>query len=268
MSDAHEFGRCRTVDLSRLNDAERRVLRMLAEGHTTKSIATATGATPAAINERLREARRKTEVGSSRELARLLSAQENRHEQIGVARATPSSAVFSPIDAEPWRPQTGVMAMAAFLLVAATAAAVLMGQAPSGTNEVDPLIGSRLERFPQPADLHAKVRAEARDDRWAPQMEAAIRGRLLQMPLVGKGHDVLRVTCAKTICEIAGTLNPPSKEVMNDPKSLYSQTVQALQVPPLPDDLAKLGLKNEGASFFSAKGKPDRAVYLLYYSRK
>jgi len=48
------------ADLSRLNDAERRVLLMLAEGHTAKSVANAIGSTPAAVNERLREARRKT----------------------------------------------------------------------------------------------------------------------------------------------------------------------------------------------------------------
>ena len=57
------------MDLSRLNEAERRVLGLLAEGHTAKSIANTIGSTPAAVNERLREARRKTGVGSSRELA-------------------------------------------------------------------------------------------------------------------------------------------------------------------------------------------------------
>jgi DNA-binding CsgD family transcriptional regulator len=75
------------ADLDRLNEGERRVLRLLAEGHTAKSVANVTGSTPAAVNERLGEARRKTGVGSSRELARLLRAQENRPEKIGVGRA-------------------------------------------------------------------------------------------------------------------------------------------------------------------------------------
>lgn len=43
--------------------------------------------TEGAVNERLREARRKTGVGSSRELARLAAAPENRDEKIGVAGA-------------------------------------------------------------------------------------------------------------------------------------------------------------------------------------
>jgi len=73
-------------DLSRLSDAERRILALLARGHTAKSAANTLGVTEAAINERLREARRKTGVGSSRELARL-AFQENRDEEIGVASA-------------------------------------------------------------------------------------------------------------------------------------------------------------------------------------
>ena len=52
-----------------------------------------------------------------------------------------------------------------------------------------------------------------------------------------------------------------------DPKSLFNRTIQDLQVPPLPDDLAKLGLKHESGSFFGGKGKPDRSVFLLYYTR-
>ena len=74
------------VDLGRLNEAERQVLRLLAEGHTAKSVANELGSTPASVNERLREARRKTGAGSSRELARLLKSQENRHDEMGVAR--------------------------------------------------------------------------------------------------------------------------------------------------------------------------------------
>jgi DNA-binding CsgD family transcriptional regulator len=71
-------------DLSRLSPAERQALVLLAQGHTAKSAASQLGTTEAAVNERLREARRKTGVGSSRELARLAS-QETRDEKFGVA---------------------------------------------------------------------------------------------------------------------------------------------------------------------------------------
>jgi DNA-binding CsgD family transcriptional regulator len=120
------------ADLSRLNDAERRVLAMFGEGHTAKSIASATGASVHSVNERLREARRKTGVGSSRELARLLraaeGAQENRDEPIGIA-AAPGIAPASVL--QPHRSRT---AMIAFILVplAAFAGAYLAPRTPAG----------------------------------------------------------------------------------------------------------------------------------------
>ena len=63
--------------LADLSDAELEVLRLLATGHTIKSIAATLGRSEASINERLRDARRKTGVGSSRELARQVAAQKN-----------------------------------------------------------------------------------------------------------------------------------------------------------------------------------------------
>ena len=256
------------VDFSRLNEPERQVLRLLAEGHTAKSIANELGSTAAAVNERLREARRKTGVGSSRELARLLKSQESRDDEMGVAQVRPSTAPFSQSDAELWRPQTGVVAMLTLFLVAAAGAATLITQAPQAENEVDPLVGAPLERFKQPADLHSQVRAESRDEKWASRTEAAIRERLLQIPLIGKDGNVLRVTCASTICEIAGTvIAPPSKAEQADPKSPYNRAIQDLQVAPLPDDLARLGLKHESGNFLGGKGKPDRSIFLIYYAR-
>src|SRR6218665_1549574 len=59
-----------------LTDKELEVLRLLTAGHTVKSIALRLGRSETSINERLRDARRKTGVGSSRELARYLDAQK------------------------------------------------------------------------------------------------------------------------------------------------------------------------------------------------
>lgn len=268
VNDSELFRGDPALDLTRLNDAERRVLRLLAEGHTAKSIANALETTPAAVNERLREARRKTGAGSSRELARLLNAQENRHEQMGVGSGRTLAASLAQADAEPWRPQTGVIAMIALFLIAAAGAAALMSPAPSSQNEIDPLIGTPLPKFTDPAAFHAKVRAEKRDALWAPRTEAAVRARVMQIPLVGKDGNVLRVMCASTLCEIAGTLiAPESKLEQEDQKSPFNRAINLLQVLPLPDDLAKLGLKIEADSFMAAKGKPDRTAFLLYYSR-
>jgi hypothetical protein len=46
-----------------------------------------------------------------------------------------------------------------------------------------------------------------------------------------------------------------------------SRAQSVLQDKPLNDDLAKLGLKREEDLFTNANGKPDRMVFLLYYSR-
>lgn len=254
--------------LDRLSKAERQVLLLLSEGHTAKSIATTLGATEAAVNERLREARRKTGVGSSRELARLLKAQENRDNLIGVARVRRAGPIISPPGAEPWRPQNGVLAMMSFLLVAAAGAAAMMSQAPVVSNTIDPLIGEPLRTSPDPAALHARVRSERRDPEWAPRVESAVRARLLQMPVIGKEGNALRVICATELCELAGTItwpDPLPKEGFEDLPQ--NQAQHALQDVPLADDLAKLGLKSEAGLFTGGKGKPERSVFLLYYLR-
>ena len=267
MNDPDLFERNGAANLSRLNESERRILRMLAEGHTAKTVATELETSPAAVNERLREARRKTGVGSSRELARLLKAQENCDEIIGVGKPRNVGALEPRPDAERRRPHTGVIAMIGLFLVAASAA-TLMSQVPQATNEVDPLLGRPLTTSPDPAALHAKVRSEPREAAWAAKMEDAVRARLLQIPLIGNAGNVLRVTCATDLCEIGGTIHwPYPREKEFDPKLPESRAQAALQEKELHDDLAKLGLKSEASLFMGAAGKPERIAFLLYYSR-
>ncbi|WP_198575063.1 LuxR C-terminal-related transcriptional regulator [Caulobacter hibisci] len=79
-------------DLTSLSAVERRVLLLLARGHTAKTAAAELGTTEGAINERLREARRKTGVGSSRQLARLVA---------GEASGDGLSGEASPREAQP-----------------------------------------------------------------------------------------------------------------------------------------------------------------------
>src|SRR4051794_18509589 len=59
-----------------LSDREKAVLRLLAQGHDAKSSARQLGISLNAVNERLRAARRKLEVSSSREAARRLASSE------------------------------------------------------------------------------------------------------------------------------------------------------------------------------------------------
>ena len=70
-----------------LTERELEILRLLAAGHTVKTIAARLDRSETAINERLRSARRKTGVGSSRELARLLDAPENCDKNIDLSNA-------------------------------------------------------------------------------------------------------------------------------------------------------------------------------------
>lgn len=85
------------VPADALTDKELEILRLLAGGHTVKSIAARLERSEASINERLREARRKTGVGSSRELARRLDAQKIWDKNIDLsAAAYPSEIEAGP----------------------------------------------------------------------------------------------------------------------------------------------------------------------------
>ena len=296
MNDAQLFRNERAVDLSRLNHSERQVLRMLGEGHTAKSIAAALGSTEAAVNERLREARRKTGVGSSRELARLLKAQENQDKFIGVGSERSSGAATSQSDAEPWRPHTGVFAMVAVLLLAGAGAAALMSEQPQATNESDPLFASIFAQqqdattvfVNQPKSreemdralvgagywavlrqLHAKTHGEPRDAAWASATENALREALISIPRVGVQGAELRVHCGSTLCEVAGTVDTPLEKSGAAVRDEFNRTTMSRLNPhalePVTD---KLRLKVLVGGIGTMSESPPRLSYVFYYSRK
>ncbi|WP_086606718.1 helix-turn-helix domain-containing protein [Erythrobacter donghaensis] len=112
-----------------LSDKEREILRLLAGGHTVKSIAAQLGRSEASINERLREARRKTGVGSSRELARQLAAQKIWDDEIDLSPLA-SSAEDSSVPRKSGFVWTkGRIAMAFLLPAAALGLALAAGTA-------------------------------------------------------------------------------------------------------------------------------------------
>jgi DNA-binding CsgD family transcriptional regulator len=282
VNDAHLFPR--EIELSRLNEAERRVLRLLGEGHTAKSIATALDSTEAAVNERLREARRKTGVGSSRELARLLKAQENRHEQLGVGNRSLPATGFPIPDAEPWHPYSGVIAMIAFLVAVAAGAAALVNLQPQAAGESDPLFASIFDqqdptktfaghpKSREEADhalagagywavmrqLHTKAHSEPRDATWAPATEKALRNALVSIPRVGVQGTELRVLCGSTLCEFAGTLDAPSAKSGPALHKFNRETMSRLNPHAMQPQTDKIG---------SLSQNPPRLSYVFYYSR-
>lgn len=240
----------RSIDLAALNPAERAVLRLLARGHTAKSVALAEGMTIGAVNERLREARRKTGIGSSRELARLLAAQENRDEKIGVAAAAGSSASL----AERRSPSKGIIVMLlAALGIAAAIAVQTASQSPDPAR--DPEIGGffRQSQSPEP-QLYARVRSETRNAAWASRTEAALR--LTYSGVVGVDPASLTIRCAATVCEVAGGI-----AVGADAPA----AVAAVQGKSLQDALARVGLTSRSTAFRTAADRPPQ--FLAYWTR-
>lgn len=137
--------------IATLTDKELQVLRLLAAGHTVKSIAAHLERSEASINERLRDARRKTGVGSSRELARLLDARKIWDRNIDLS-APQSSAEHSAAPRDPGRGwPKGMIAMfvtlslAAGLLMTGTGTLVEPAAAPAAQtvqSSAEPLAGS------------------------------------------------------------------------------------------------------------------------------
>ena len=246
-----------TIDFGRLNAAERTALSLLAQGHTAKSIANLTDRSVSAVNERLREARRKTGVGSSRELARLLAAQENRDEFIGVSNARAAAASTDPQAAHRGRLRKGpMMAIATIGGVVIALLAITTPQAKNG--EAVSLIGTTFgSAASDPRTLNDRFLSEARDESWAPATEVALDTRIAPIPHVGP----IKVKCAATLCQVAGWIGPADSDEIN-------AAMQVLQGDRLRDDVLKLGLVDGSKWFASDKADPQRTSFVIFWQRK
>lgn len=246
------------IDISRLNAAECSVLGLLAQGHTAKSIATITDKSVASVNERLREARRKTGVGSSRELARLFAAQENRDELIGVASATSATPGTSPQTASGGRSRKGLV-MAIGLIGGAAAFALFVSGSPQNSDtEAVSLIGMPFgSAASDPRALNTRFLAEKRDEAWASATEVALDSRIAPIPNVGP----IKVKCAATLCQVAGWIGPGDVSQIN-------AAMQVIQGDALRDDVLKLGL-NDGSMWFSgSEADPKKTTFVIFWKRK
>ncbi len=120
----------------KLTARELEILRLLTAGHTVKSIAVRLGRSEASINERLRDARRKTGVGSSRELARLVDTQK-------IWDRIPDLALQSPSVESPRQPASrgyfGLKGKIAMLItLPAIAAGLLISMTGAPNNAASP----------------------------------------------------------------------------------------------------------------------------------
>lgn len=118
-----------------LCDKELEVLHLLASGHTIKSIASSLGRSETAINERLREARRKTGIGSSRELARILAAQKIWDKNIDLTTERSTDDTLDPAPDAGRSMSKGTRLM---LYSIATAAVGLMLFAAGSSDQAEP----------------------------------------------------------------------------------------------------------------------------------
>ncbi|PKP91971.1 MAG: LuxR family transcriptional regulator [Alphaproteobacteria bacterium HGW-Alphaproteobacteria-14] len=132
-----------TTALDTLTDKERETLRLILRGHDAKSSARELGLSVHTVNERLRDARRKLGVTSSREAARRLLAEEGDTPELlgdkplGDAPATASEAPVTASATRRWvRPgraltSIGVIAMSLFLFALLLPASPLSLLAPA-----------------------------------------------------------------------------------------------------------------------------------------
>jgi DNA-binding CsgD family transcriptional regulator len=265
-----ERGAERILDLDALNSAEREALALLAEGHTAKSIAELTGRSVAAINERLREARRKTGIGSSRELARLYAAaQKNRDEKIDLAASLGSEATADPQAGGTRRRRKGRIVMP-LILIGGLAAALVTLQAERGGNPAnratqippDPLVVSVLPAAPDVSELHDFVRKEARDVSWADRTEAELRSGYSAIPHMTDDGPV-RVICSTSLCEVAAVLPDDKRMTKAENLTFYRD----LATNPFFDRMEKLGLKQQMSSMGGSNAKGSRKVFVAYWAR-
>lgn len=240
------------LDLSSLTPAERRVLILLAEGHTAKSIAAEIGLSVNAVNERLREARRKVGVASSRELARALAAQESWDKQIGMAPASLEAAMLPPVgDASSGRRRLSkelvTMTVAALALTAALLAAQQKDLASVPSLYADP-----VQPAPTPATLHRELGAQSTDRAWAPAAERQLTDTYLTVVGVRK----VKVTCKSSLCEVTGAIVPDQAPT----------TVEVLQTEPLLRSVRKRGF-SDMPTFGVETSKDDSVDFVAYWRR-
>jgi DNA-binding CsgD family transcriptional regulator len=232
------------IDFGKLNAAERTALSLLAQGHTAKSIAALTDRSVGAVNERLREARRKTGVGSSRELARLFAAQENRDELIGVVPA-PAAVPDPAAPAATGRSWKGATLMSVIFAGAIVAIAFVVQPAPQTVPE-PALAGVEAGLYsdgPSPRQLHDKIVAEPRDPAWAPRTETALEQWFAGQPPVARVTGPVTARCGTTMCEIVARYD---SEISAKRQNAAWQIVQGKA---FRDAIAPMGLRSDDASF-------------------
>lgn len=150
-----------TIDPTTLSQREKEALRLLLVGHDAKSIASTLGLSVHTVNDRLRDARRKLGVSSSREAARRLAEMDGAapdFKEIGSADATSMNKIDRPAaPRSSWQRLawlTGGMLIMS-LVIAAVALSTLIGapDAPQAPAQ------NAATAAPRPAETEASAAA-------------------------------------------------------------------------------------------------------------
>lgn len=231
--------------LERLNPVERDLLAMLGRGHTAKSIAGLKSLSEAAVNERFRSARRKTGITSSREIARLIVAQENRHDFIDLAAPSPGSTDIPRHVAQQSRRATFFrrwrLPMAASALLA-IAFFVHQTSTPPAASNRRPLPPAAQAMFtpaapsPDVMALHAEVSSGTPDPAWSPTTEATLSQAYTRATDASGAVASLDVTCNASLCEVVGVARPGLSATETD------ALMEAIQFPIVQEIISTQGL--------------------------
>ncbi|PZU77357.1 MAG: hypothetical protein DI531_00815 [Brevundimonas sp.] len=259
-----------TSVLDRLNGAERDVLVLLAQGHTAKSIASLRSVTVAAVNERLRSARRKTGVGSSRELARLVGAQDNRHDLIGLADTRLGPETPSRPDAPSlgrafltrrWRliVITATLLATGLLAYQAATPPAPQLQTPRSNSLVEEILAATSSP-PDIAALHAEASAHSNDETWSSATEQLLKSRHEALPDFGMDVETLNITCATTLCEVVGKAR---SDLAGEKLDRLMAAIQGLD-----RSEPRLPLKALVHHFNATNGSRPNAVFVSYWHRE
>ena len=239
-------------DSFRLSVAEREVLALLAEGHTAKSIATVTGRSEGSINERLRDARRKTGVSSSRELARLVHAQKNWDEEIGVPEHALVTAESRRVPQ--WALLLGVLVMTTAISIII---AIALQVSTPGAQAPHTLFEAAAGRhYGDAVSWREELRVQPRNAAWAGAHEAALRR--LYASIKGVDNASLQITCRESKCEVLGSSSA------NASAAALKQAIEKLNSPALRSSLQTDGIH---AAFVNCGGRDvtEEFSFLAYW---
>lgn len=149
---------------------------------------------------------------------------------------------------------TGLIAVA--LLAQQTATPPARPAAPNS------LAADILARQPPSFDLdalHAEVAGGVRDPAWSTEMENALSRRYHLAPGFTESVESLSITCAATLCEVAGATRP---DLSSDEVTDLMMRLQTLGHPDRVPGLVQLG-----HHFSTTVDRPPAFVFVSYWRR-